>query len=223
MNNNPYRYEIKMVADALYLGEVRSWVFTHPNAFQIAYPPRQVNNIYFDTRDRDLMKDHINGAANREKFRFRWYGESWLANGGQIEIKKKRGMLGYKTTQKIIAPMDIARLNWGEIAAALKQECTHEFTFLVENLIPVLINHYQREYYISMDGRIRVTLDYQMRAFEQAFGLSPNLKFPQLQLDNVIIEMKAAEADHARIANSLAQFPLRCTQNSKYLNGLGAF
>jgi hypothetical protein len=122
-----------------------------------------------------------------------------------------------------MGPIDIARLNWGEIAAVLKQECTHEFIFLVENLIPVLINHYQREYYISMDGRIRVTLDYQMRAFEQAFGLRPNLNFPQLQLDNVIIEMKAAEADHARIANSLAQFPLRCTQNSKYLNGLGAF
>lgn len=223
MNNKPYRYEIKMVTDALYLGEVRSWVFSHPGAFQVAYPPRQVNNIYFDTLDREMMEAHINGAVNREKFRFRWYGRSWLANGGQIEIKKKRGVLGYKTIQPITAPIDIARLNWKEIAAALKQECTREFTFIVENLAPVLINHYQREYYLSMDGRIRVTLDYQMRAFEQAFGLRPNLNFPQLQLDNVIIEMKAAEADHAQIANSLAQFPLRCRQNSKFLNGLGAF
>ncbi|MBL6965741.1 MAG: polyphosphate polymerase domain-containing protein [Anaerolineales bacterium] len=223
MNNNPYRYELKMVADALYLGEVRSWVFTHANAFQIAYPPRQVNNIYFDTIDRDLMKDHVNGAANREKFRFRWYGQSWLANGGQIEIKKKRGMLGYKSNQPIAASINIASLGWSQITTILKQESNAEFAFLVENLVPVLINHYQREYYISMDGRIRVTLDYQLRAFEQAFGLRPNLNFPQLQLDNVIIEMKAAEADHARIANSLAQFPLRCTQNSKYLNGLGAF
>ncbi len=214
------RYENKMVFSALRLDEVRSWVYTHSDAFRVAYPPRQVNNIYFDTHERSLMAEHANGVANREKFRFRWYGENWLTRGGQIEIKKKIGRLGYKTTQPIKNTIDISQLNWREIIHLLKEESSEEFAFLLDNLTPTIINQYQREYYESADKKIRVTLDYDMRAFAQSFGFSPNITFPQPLLNNVIIEMKAAMKEHQRMADSIAEFPLRCVQNSKYLNAM---
>ncbi|MBT3323024.1 MAG: VTC domain-containing protein [Anaerolineae bacterium] len=214
------RYEIKMVFNALRLDEVRSWVYSHSAAFRVPYPPRQVNNIYFDTLERDLMMNHLDGVAERAKVRFRWYGENWVTKGGQIETKIKKSRLGYKNTQKVSETIDISQASWTEILELLKRDSSENFVFLLENLTPVLINQYKREYYESMDGLIRVTLDYDMHAFEQPFGFSPNTSFQQTQLNNVIIEMKSAKNNHKEIADALAEFPLYCTQNSKYLNGM---
>lgn len=217
---NDLRYEKKMVFNALRLDEVRSWVYSHTDAFKVAYPPRQVNNIYFDTPDCLLMLDHDNGVANREKFRFRWYGENWCVQEGQFEIKKKIGHLGYKIIHPIKHTIDLGSLDWRKITHIFKEESNEEFSFLLENLIPMIINQYEREYFVSGDGRIRVTLDYKMKAFGQSFGFSPNITFPQPLVNNVIIEIKAAKNEHQRIADSLAEFPLRCVQHSKYLNAM---
>ena len=81
------RYEIKMVFDALRLDEARSWVYSHTDSFTVSYPPCQVNNIYFDTIERDLFIEHLDGVANRAKVRFRWYGENWLTEGGKLKSK----------------------------------------------------------------------------------------------------------------------------------------
>lgn len=220
MMDEKFRYEVKMVFDALRLDEVRSWVYAHPDSFSVAYPPRQVNNIYFDTIERNLMMEHIDGATNRAKVRFRWYGENWLVQNGQIEIKMKQGQLGYKQIQPILSEINIAQLTWDEIVSILQENSADDFASLLDTLAPVLINQYRREYYESMDGAIRVTLDYRMRAFAQSFGLSPNLHFEQPLRNDVIIEMKATKNKNRRIADSLVGFPLYCSQNSKYLNGM---
>ncbi len=214
------RYELKMIFDALRLDEVRSWVFAHSDAFRVRYPPRQVNNIYFDSIEHNLMTEHINGAADRAKVRFRWYGKSWVAEDGQIEIKVKTGQLGYKKHQSILSSIDISQLTWREILTEFHENSADDFASLLDDLEPVLINQYKREYYESMDGVIRITLDYEMRAFQQSFGFSPNISFEQTLRNDVVIEMKAAKNDHTRIADALAEFPVYCTQNSKYLNGM---
>ncbi len=215
-----YRYEIKMVFDALRLHEVRSWVYGHSDAFHVAYPTRQVNNIYFDTIERNLMMDHLDGVANRAKVRFRWYGESWLTEGAQIEVKIKESQLGYKKIQSVPDTIDISKSSWAEIIEFLQGDSSDEFSFLIRSLVPVVINQYRREYYVSMDGLVRVTLDYDMRAFGQSFGIRPNTSFQQMLQNNVVIEMKSTKNNHKRIADSLAEFPLYSTQNSKYLNGM---
>ncbi len=214
------RYEIKMVFDALRLDEVRSWVYAHSSAFGVAYPPRQVNNIYFDTIERELMMNHIDGIADRAKVRFRWYGESWVTEGGQIEQKIKRSQLGYKKIQLLSETIDISESSWDEVLEFLYRDSNKEIEFLLKNMMPVLINKYMREYYVSMDGEIRVTLDYDMRAFGQGFGFSPNTDFEQAVRNNVVIEMKSAKKNHKKMADALAEFPLYCTQNSKYLDGV---
>ncbi len=217
---NKLRYELKMIFDALRLDEVRSWVYTHSDAFRVRYPPRQVNNIYFDSIDRNLMTEHIDGVAERAKVRFRWYGESWIAENGQIEIKVKKGQLGYKKIQPILSNINLSQLTWREILEKLQKNSANDFASLLGDLEPVLINQYRREYYESMDGVLRVTLDYEMKAFEQSYGFSPNISFEQSLRNDVIIEMKAMKKYHHRVANALAEYPIYCTQNSKYLNGM---
>jgi len=214
------RYEIKMVFEAQRLEEVRSWVLAHPAAFRAAFPPRQVNNIYFDTPDRRLADGHIQGVARRAKLRFRWYGNTWVAPGGQMEVKIKDGQLSQKLIQPITSRLNLSAQHWREIIHALRIECPAKIARQFSYLSPALINRYQREYFVCADGAVRLTLDYQLRAYDQAFGFAPNIRFPQPLLDNLIIEIKAPVEAHSQIASTLAAFPLRVTNNSKYITGL---
>lgn len=214
------RYEVKMVVDALLLDEVRSWTLAHPAAFRAAYPLRRVNNLYFDTFERQFILDHVDGLAERAKVRYRWYGETWRASAGQVEIKHKQTQLSRKIIFPVDASLEIAQLSWEEIIAGIVEHTAEDCARLLNNLEPVLINYYWREYYVNAEGDIRLTLDYGMRAFDQAFGFFPNIRFPQPLLNELVIEVKAPSQAHGRVADVLAEFPLRCIDNSKYLNGL---
>jgi hypothetical protein len=221
--DDPLRYEVKLVLDAFQLGQVRSWVYAHSNAFGIAYPARQVNNIYFDTLDSQFLADHLDGVYARLKFRYRWYGNTWQLGGGQLEIKKKMGKVGKKDVYPFTGNLDITQGSWREIVFALRtgtRGLPPEIDNLFRILQPTLINQYQREYYLSRDGLIRLTLDYQMQAYDQGFGLRPNLRYSQPSRSSLVMEMKAAKKDHQSIADTLAEFPQRCCQHSKYLSGL---
>ena len=217
------RYELKLVLDPFLFGEARSWVYAHSSAFRVAYPPRQVNNVYFDTWDHACMDDHLAGVPARAKVRYRWYGDTWHLGGGQLEIKKKFARLGLKETYPFLGDLDLAACTWPQFHQALVQGITsapQEILDSLRALTPVLVNRYQREYYLSMDGRIRLTLDYGTVAYQQGFGLSPNLTHPQPAQGDLVIELKAPKSEHSRIADVLSEFPQRCTANSKYLNAL---
>ena len=59
------RFEIKMLAPVLDLPQIRTWVGIHPDGFHTAYPPRRVNNIYFDSTDLASYAENLAGIARR--------------------------------------------------------------------------------------------------------------------------------------------------------------
>ena len=61
------RYEVKFVAEATRYRELESWIHMHPAGFRTSYPPRQVNNIYFDTMDLFAFTENLTGASSRSK------------------------------------------------------------------------------------------------------------------------------------------------------------
>ncbi|MCP4138925.1 MAG: polyphosphate polymerase domain-containing protein [Chloroflexi bacterium] len=214
------RYELKMVFNALRLAEVRSWVFSHSFAFKEVYPLRYVNNIYFDTQEWEMLDTHINGVNERAKVRYRWYGKTRTPAQGQIEIKVKQGQLGYKKLSDFSETLFLNKSNWLEITRQFQDKSEEEFSKLFNVFSPVMINQYKREYYASADKRVRITLDYDMRVFDQTLSSKPNVKYEQPLQNNVVIEVKAEQEYHQRVADTLAQFPIYCQQHSKYLNGL---
>lgn len=214
------RYEIKMVFDGFQVPNARSWIFAHSYAFDESYPPRQVNNIYFDTHERDFMSAHLDGEPSRAKLRLRWYGETWQPRQSQLELKIKHARLGTKLIDSISIPIDISSLTWVEITDILKVNSRKPFSALLEETLPVIINRYIREYYVSFDQSIRITLDYDMQTFGQSFGFSPNIFFLQPILKNGIIEFKCDSTEIDKLPDIIAEFPIYCSQNSKYLSGI---
>jgi hypothetical protein len=214
------RYELKMVYDGLQLFEMRRWVRSHCGGFITAYPARKVNNIYFDTIDFDTLSDHLSGVSERRKLRYRWYGNTQEQISGHLEIKQKLNRLGSKLRQRIAQPLELNSSSWEKIMFILRNHTVGYFYELLHISNPILINRYDREYYVTADGKIRLTLDYNHKSYDQRFSLQPNLRFAQPMLERAIIEFKTDVENSAELANIIAEFPLRVSQHSKFLDSM---
>jgi hypothetical protein len=217
------RYEIKMLYDGLWLSQVQSWIHTHPSAFVTAYPPRQVNNIYFDTPGLDTLSDHLSGVEERRKLRLRWYGQDLaVVRGGVLELKQKLGRHGWKESMSLEPAFSMIGMTWPQIMSSLVSQLNETFREYLAVSQPVLINSYMREYYVSADETTRLTLDYELTVYDQHFSSRPNLRFRMPALNIVIIEVKSGVRDESYLADLLAKFPLRVQRYSKYVEAMGA-
>jgi uncharacterized protein (UPF0218 family) len=77
-----------------------------------------------------------------------------------------------------------------------------------------------REYYESIDHQVRVTIDYDLIAFEQVMYTAPNLIVKAPIPKPVVVEVKSDAKLHRRVSNVLSSFPLVVGRNSKYVNGV---
>jgi hypothetical protein len=218
------RYELKMPLGQVHLPQARSWVGLHSAGFHEAYPPRQVNNLYFDTLGMDTYNDHVEGIPERRKLRFRWYGKDLTLARGQLEIKHKRERAGWKQVQAVEPLLDLENCDWADLQRILSSGLESAGNLFFRELLlasrPFVINTYDREYYVSGDERFRVTLDFNLTAYDQWLSARPNLHFKVPLLDEMIIEFKC-DVKHSRdLADILAEFPLRITRSSKYVSAM---
>lgn len=214
------RYEIKMAYEPGLLPELHSWIGPHPAAFAVAYPPRQVNSVYMDTPDLDSFNDHLAGVPARRKLRFRWYGTDLVKAKGIIEIKNKSERAGWKIIQPVDCEFDLAHMTWNEIMETLRLGTTDLFHEMLCVARPVMLSAYMREYYISADGSVRLTIDSDLRSYDQLMTARPNIWFPQPLEQAVIVELKSDVENAKYISDVLSHFPLRANRYSKYMTDL---
>jgi hypothetical protein len=216
------RYELKLVCDPHRLAQARSWIVLHPAGFGVAYPPRRVNSLYFDTLHLSSFDQNLAGVSERQKLRLRWYGEDEREIEPVLELKQKRDLLGNKKQARLLCKLDLT-LSWRAILGAVRACAEPEWRILLQTADqPTLLNYYQREYYATPDGALRVTLDYACAAYDQRLSLRPNLRVPLPVADRVVIEIKAAPEHAERLQEAVAQFPALRTRNSKYVGSLQA-
>ncbi|MFN2230035.1 MAG: VTC domain-containing protein [Anaerolineae bacterium] len=219
--DRPLRYEIKMTFDEVYLPQVRAALWLHPAGFVEAYLPRQVNNIYLDSATLACMETHIDGTAERDKLRYRWYGPDDTAVRGMLELKHKAGQLGWKEYGPVAATFDLTAITWREWIDLIRTHAPGTAVYWLSRYDrPTLLNSYRREYYESADGEVRVTLDYEQRVYEQVMYPAPNLVIEAPIAGRAVLEVKAPSTLHRRVSDVLSFLPLQVEQNSKYVNGM---
>lgn len=214
------RYEIKMAYEPGRLPELRSWIDSHPAGFATAYPPRQVNSIYMDTPDLNSFNDHLAGIPLRRKLRFRWYGEDLAKAKGSMEVKNKSERVGWKIVQAVECEFDLAGTTWDQIMNELRGNTTNVVHEMLCAARPVVLTVYFREYYVSGDGLVRLTIDTDLRAYDQLMTARPNIWFPQSLEQAVIVEIKSDQENAAYISDVLSHFPIRSNRYSKFLTNL---
>ena len=217
-----WRYERKFFLSFLDRHDLEMFIRYHPAMFREIFHERTVNNLYFDTPGNECFLDNISGNATRIKIRIRWYGDLF---GNQtsltLELKIKKGMVG----TKISYPLGPVKLN--------PEQFTNQLTEQVQNSenIPerlkvellgwelALLNRYNREYFQSVDGRFRLTLDCDL----EYFNIRPKrcvIFHTAKERTKAILEIKYGVeydifADH--VTNV---FPYRLSKFSKFIRGV---
>lgn len=211
------RYERKFKVDHLQLAHVREIVRAHPAGFRPLFPDRTIHNIYFDTPGLVAHTHNLLGAGERRKFRVRWYGDTPdNVVDPKLEVKRRLHLLG----DKLIYPVDA--WDWKRL-----RTLTREVADRVPDapaLQPQLYNRYCRSYLGTSDGRFRLTIDRELRylpfALIAAAHLPQALQLPRYSEQGIVLELKYAAADDARVDRILEHLPFRMTKKSKYATGM---
>ena len=91
---------------------------------------------------------------------------------------------------------------------------------LVPVLSPTLFNHYEREYYVSRDGVLRATLDYDQIFYDQRPSIKAQPDEEALFLDTMVLELKTGVDHYDQLCEAIQHFPMQVSRNSKYVNGI---
>lgn len=222
--SNELRYELKFVTDQTAIAHVRSWIRLHPEGFRPTFTPRTVNSVYLDTPTLNNLNDNLLGSRQRTKVRLRWYGDLHATIAEPIlELKLKDGYLGDKKR----TALDEIALNqsWSQIMKQIRQEAVVQDGSVWQKrlhrlLTPTILNRYKRDYFVSPDGQLRLTLDYNQQVFNQRLSPTPNIKFSQNITPLLVIELKAPPELSDRLETAASHIPIRRSRNSKYVNAI---
>lgn len=217
------RYEVKFAAYAVQYPMLRQWIRMHPEAFGVAYPDRNINNVYFDTWDYRAYAENLAGVSDRSKLRYRWYGDSAGPGVGVLELKLKRNRFGTKERYDVDEAPWEPGLDWLQIRERIRQQVSFAGRLhLDQNPLPVMLNRYVRQYFCSANGKVRMTVDREQRHYDQRLGRFPNFSQLAIRPDSLVLEVKFARTSRREAEVILRDVPFRVTRHSKYMNAVRA-
>lgn len=219
-NEERSRYERKFLVTDMHYPQIEQQVRLLPAAFRTIFYPRYINNIYLDTHELDFFFDNVMGKGSRKKARIRWYGDQFgHIEKPVLEFKVREGMLGDKLSFPL-KPFTIDRdFNYSILLGVFKNSGLPLWAMeVLTHLKPALLNRYKRKYFISFDGKFRLTLDDELGYFP--IGTNNNAYNGGFRSSDVIMELK-----YERIFDDMAPvvtntIPFRLTKSSKYVNGM---
>ena len=215
------RYEIKLPVHEAFLHEVRAWLLLQPGGLREAYPPRPVNSVYLDTPELETYRDTKDGLVDRAKVRLRWYGPLESMDAPTFEVKRKDDRLGWKLTQRLAFSFDLRRALWRDVVEAARRTLRPDLRLWLDECDrPVAIMRYRREYYATLDGAARVTLDYDQQSYAQEFEAAPNVRYPSPSVGWMVVEVKADAAQRDLAQALVGACPFRVWRNSKYVQAV---
>ena len=220
------RYERKFSINE----DAYSWlidkVMSHPSLFNEIFHKRQINNLYLDSIELDNYQANLRGSPTREKTRIRWYGDLFQTiNKPALEIKRRFGLVGDKLVYPL-NPIEISKQYcWQAIVDAQKTSTNQEeseLLVIIDKLscqVPSIVNSYYRRYFISSNGKFRITIDTEINYFSTNTGwINPF----SIKEQHIIMELKYDQEDAKEAPHVSNYFPYRLARNSKYINGINA-
>ena len=210
---NNLRYERKWVFKDVNYNDIFNKALKSKFLFHIQHPKRHVNSIYFDDNNYTSIKDNLDGVSDRSKYRVRWYGKnSFVLHNPKLEIKIKKNFLNYK---KIFPLEKLDNLNLKNMnhVKLINNEVNN--TIKKKSLFSNLTTHYERLYLVSLNKKIRATIDYNLK------GTNFNCYFQNpisIERKDVILELKYDQEYDSYVRRNIQNISSRFSKNSKYIN-----
>jgi hypothetical protein len=217
------RFERKLVFQHRTRAQVELWIKLNPALFREAFPPRFVNNIYFDTPGFRHYLANKDGIAARTKVRIRWYGALiGRVDRPVLEFKHKHGLVGHKEAFPLHPfVLDDVLSRPEAISAVLPADLPPDARGRLAGVRPTLLNRYHRQYCVSADGRCRLTLDSGLE-YHRPNAQNGNGPRSLETRDVVVVEIKYANEAASGVDSVTNGFPGRVMRMSKYATGIEA-
>lgn len=212
------RIEVKEVFTLFDITKVEKAIHLSKFAFRKPFPDRQINSIYFDDFSFSSFEDSIEGNCLRTKTRLRWYGNEDSEVSAVLELKKKKGMYSWKHLYQNKYRINPKARNWTTFIKFLQKEGKD---LILTQLKPKSIVSYQRNYYASFDGKVRITIDRNLKTYRQDISVNPNLTRPKDHFELIIMEMKVDVSNSNLIRMVSEDIPFNPKRFSKYCESLG--
>ena len=217
------RYELKFNAKSSRYFDLINTIETDRALYHRPYESRIINNIYFDTCDLDAFQQNVSGATSRSKLRLRWYGDTLNPKSSALELKLRRNRYGWKLQDTVTLSCGLLDFDYTELERLLIAQLESEMRLqLLHSPIPTLLNTYKRDYFVSADSKVRVTVDQGMRFFDQRFSDRVSLDREGMSPDLIVVEYKSAVEDAADLERAIRNVRLVRTRNSKYVIGVSS-
>jgi len=212
------RYEIKYLISA----EQKKALLKAMEPYMVsdAYGRSTICNIYYDTKDKLLIRRSLEKPLYKEKLRVRSYGTAKPDGTVFVEIKKKYDSVVYKRRIGVEEKAAMAYLNGG-VALRNTDQITEEIKYfckLYQDLEPAVYLSYEREaFYGKEDENLRITFDENILWREEDISLCSKVYgAPLLEKGQVLMEIKVAAAMPLWLARLLSEQKIFQTSFSKY-------
>ena len=212
------RIELKDVFSTSEFSKFEKAIKLSKFSYYCPFPTRQINSIYFDDYSYSSLEDSIEGNSLRTKKRIRWYGIQKKKIDATLEIKKKQGIYSWKELYKNKYTVNPNAKSWGEMVENKDKKDSYNTALL--NQIPKSILSYNRQYFCSFNGKVRITIDQNLQSFPQNFPFSPNLIRSKKHYNFMIIEVKIASNDEHLVEQVRQEIPFTPRRFSKYCESL---
>lgn len=177
-NYNEYKFHVSQESLSYVLDVLRS-LYGGSDPF----PEGIVDSIYYDTADRHLYQQCLNGSSKKTKFRIRGYGDGTFH---QLHQKDKNLLTVDKKKQKIhpVSLVGFSAPDWYQLQPAGEDDKSFRGIYSIAEqygaLFPVIRVRYKRyrfrvyDYRMTLDTHIQVMGFANGTDFRQSYGILPH-------------------------------------------------
>jgi hypothetical protein len=214
------RREVKFALPGADLGKLRNILDVNCRRLVHNDPISTVRSIYFDDVRLSACRANLAGVGRRQKLRLRWYDSLNPGKDLFFEIKWRDNRVTGKHRLQLQASTPLAEMSYRQITdgliAALPAQHVDQVLRCSE---PTAIVEYRREHFVSFDGALRITLDYDLAFYNQTGKTIVNTSFPHRLPDLVVVEGKTPVGRERELKQLLYPLSLRVGRCSKYVHG----
>ena len=211
------RIELKDRFDSFDLPKIQKAIQISHFSFRKSFPDRQINSIYLDDYSFSSLEESLEGNCIRTKTRIRWYDIPCTKVKAVLELKKKKGLYSWKHLYENSYQVDPNARNWFSFINFLEKEAVN---FIKPNFEPKSLVSYDRSYYASFDGKVRITIDRNLKTYLQTNSQRPNISFHRKHFDTIILEIKVSANDSFLIPEVCKDIPFNAQRFSKFCESL---
>lgn len=214
------RKEVKFSLPGADLGKLRRLLDGNCQRIVHHNPVSLVRSVYFDTHKLAACYANVDGLGQRNKVRLRWYDQICPSHNFCFEVKWRKNRITGKHRLEMKSEKPLGEMSYAGIREELATSLPSVYQpFFLRFPEPVVLVEYKREHFVSREGEIRLTLDYDLVFYDQGGKSCISTRFAQPLRDLVVLEAKVPPGGEEAIRRILYPCPLRATRSSKYVHG----